>query len=103
MCRRTFNVFFLVLGFTTGKVKIVVGDTPLLAVVAAAAAKDVRFHLPTEQVNTPPNAPIRAFLTRNILPGEEEPVVLRLVACVELRTVVHRDTVEVYLNDFQHT
>ena len=61
------------------------------------------FRLPTEQVNAPPDAPIRAFLTRNILPGEEEPAVLRLADCVELRTIVHRDTVEVYVDDFQHT
>ena len=102
MCRSTLNVFFLVSGFATGKVKIVVGDTHLLAGVAAADG-DVHFRLPTEQVSAPPNALIRAFLTRNIVPGEEEPAVLRLADCVELRTFVYRDTVDVYVDDFQHT
>ena len=54
-------------------------------------------------MNAPLDAPIRAFLTRIFLPGEEEPAVLRLADCVKLRTIVHRDTVEVYVDDFQHT
>ena len=79
------------------------GDTLLLAGLAAAVDRDVCLCLPTKQVNAPPDAQIRAFLTRNILPVEEEPAVLRLAHCVELRTIVHRDTVEVYVDDFQHT
>ena len=54
-------------------------------------------------MNAPLDAPIRAFLTRNILPGGEEPAVLRLADCIELRIIVHRDTVEVYVDDFQRS
>ena len=54
MCRWTLNVLFLVSGITIRNVKIVVGDTPLLSGVAAAADGDVYFRLNTEQVNAPP-------------------------------------------------
>ena len=65
-----FTVFFLVSEFTTGKVKIVVDDTSLLAGAKAAADGNIRFCLPTDQVNAPSDALIRVFLTRNILLGE---------------------------------
>ena len=78
MCRRTLYVFFLFAGFKTGKVNIVVGDNHPLVGVEAAADEDVRFRLPTDQRSALPDAPIKAFLTRNIRPGEEEPAVLRL-------------------------
>ena len=103
MCRGTLYVFFLFTGFKTGKVKIVVGDTPPLVGVEAEAGEDVRFRLPTDQRNALPDAPIKAFLTRNIRPGEEEPAVLRLADCTEVRTVNHPDTVQVFLDDFQRT
>ena len=89
--------------YKTGKVKIVVGDTPPLVGVEAAADEDVCFRLPTYQTNGLPDAPIKAFLTRNIRPGEEEPAVVRLADCSEVRAVVHPDTVQVYLDDFQRT
>ena len=103
MRRGTLYVFFLFAGFKTGKVKIVVGDTPPLVGVEAEAGEDVRFRLPTDQRSALPDAPIKAFLTRNIRPGEEEPAVLRLADCSEVRTVVHPDTVQVFLDDFQRT
>ena len=78
-----------------------VGDTPPL--VGVEADEDGRFRLPSDQRNALPDAPIKAFLTRNIRPGEEEPAVLRLADCSEVRTVVHPDTVQVFLDDFQRT
>ena len=66
--------------------------------VEAAADEDVRFRLPTDKRSALPDAP-----TKNIRPGEEEPAVLRLADCSEVRTVVHPDTVQVFLDDFQRT
>ena len=103
MCRRTLYVFFLFAGFKTGKVKIEVGDSPPLVGMEAAVNEDVRFRFPTDQRNALPDAPIKAFLTRNIQLGEEGPAVLQLADCSEVRTVIHRDTVQVYLDDFQRT
>ena len=103
MCRGTLYVFFRFTGFKTGKVRIVVGDTPPLVSVEAAADEDVRFRLPTDQRNALPDAPIKTFLTRNIRPGEEEPAVLRLADCSEVRTVVHSDTVQVFKTSSAHS
>ena len=69
MCRGTLYVFFLFTGFTTGKVKIVVGDTLPLVGVEAAADEDVRFRLLTDQRNALPDAPIKAFLKKHSTGG----------------------------------
>ena len=69
---------------------------------AEVAAEDgsVQFRLPTAQQEAPPGAPIMAFPTRNVRPGEQEPDIL-----------LHRDhgrlatelSVALYIDDFQRT
>ena len=69
------------------------------------AAKDgsVRFRLPTGQLEAPPDAPIRSFLTQNVPPGKQEPDVLLHRDCVEIETVVRSDSVALYIDDLQRT
>ena len=72
---------------------------------AEVTAEDgsVQFCLPIAQQEAPPGAPIRAFLTRNVRPGEQEPDVLLHRDCTEITAVSRQDSVALYIDDFQRT
>ena len=89
MCRRTLYFHFLVLGRPTDAIKVVV-DAARQAEVAAEDGS-VQFCLPTAQQEAPLGAPIRAFLTRNVRQGEQEPDVLLYRDCTEITAVSRRD------------
>ena len=101
MCRRTLYLNFLVLGRPTDAIKVVV-DAARQAEVAAEDGS-VQFRLPTAQQEAPLGAPIRAFLTRNVRPGEQEPDVLLHRDCTEITAVSRQDSVALYIDDFQRT
>ena len=69
----------------------------------AAEDGSVQFLLPTGQREAPPGAPIRAFLTRNVRPGEQEPDVLLHRDCTEITAVSRQDSIALYIVDFQRT
>ena len=73
-----------------------------MVVDAEVPAEDgnVQFHLPTAQQEAPLGAPIRAFLTRNVRPGEQEPDDLLHRDCTDITAVSRQDSVALYIDDF---